>query len=115
MFDKYRILVALWCLLILYLSWNPSLQVPKGFLEDLPIDKIVHFGMYAILSGLCLMAFKNWANAKIFLFCLSFGILMEILQFAFFPGRYFEWSDIIANALGALVGMILIKKLFFKH
>jgi VanZ family protein len=40
---------------------------------------------------------------------------MEILQFAFFPGRYFEWSDIIANALGALVGMILIKKLFFKH
>jgi len=40
---------------------------------------------------------------------------MEILQFAFFPGRYFEWSDIIANALGALAGMILIKKLFFKY
>lgn len=113
--NRYRLFLGIWCLIILYLSWSPGIQIPKGFLEELPIDKIGHFGMYAVMSIISLKAFVNWANAKIFLFCLSFGILMEILQFAFFPGRYFEWSDIMANALGALAGITLIRKLIIKH
>ena len=113
--NRYRLFLGLWCLIILYLSWNPGIQIPKGFLEELPIDKIGHFGMYAIMSIISFKAFVNWANAKIFLFCFTFGILMEILQYAFFPGRYFEWSDIMANALGALVGITLIRKLIIKH
>ena len=106
-----KFLTAIWCLLILYLSWNPGLQVPKGFWDNLPLDKIGHFGIYSILAMIMTKAFSKWNTKAIFLACTLYGISMEVLQYAFFPGRFFEWSDILANSLGAFVGIILIKKL----
>lgn len=32
----------------------------------------------------------------------AYGILLEIVQFRFFPGRYFEWWDMLANLVGAI-------------
>jgi len=32
---------------------------------------------------------------------------MEFVQFAFVPGRYYEYGDMLANTLGALLGLSL--------
>ncbi|GJM33681.1 MAG: hypothetical protein DHS20C18_26820 [Saprospiraceae bacterium] len=48
-----------------------------------------------------------------FVICSAYGILMEIVQYSFFPGRYFELNDIIANIIGALLSVLLLK-LFYK-
>ena len=109
--NVFKILTAVWCLLILYLSWNPGIQVPEGFWDNLPLDKIGHFGIYSILAMIVSRGFTKWNNKLIFLLCTAYGISMELLQYAFFPGRYFEWLDILANSLGAIAGIILIKKL----
>jgi len=38
------------------------------------------------------------------LFATAFGALMEWVQFRFFPDRFFEYDDMLANAVGAVVG-----------
>ena len=48
----------------------------------------------------------------VFLACTIYGILMEGMQYAFFPGRYFEVLDIIANIIGAIIGLIFFQKFF---
>jgi VanZ family protein len=41
--------------------------------------------------------------------CSAYGVLMEIMQFAFFKGRYFEVLDIIANIIGSFTGLFVFK------
>ena len=43
-----------------------------------------------------------------------FGICMELMQYYFFPGRYFEYLDIIANIIGAICGFALFKYVYIK-
>lgn len=40
----------------------------------------------------------------------TYGIGMEVVQYTFFPGRYFEFWDIVANISGAFAGVILFRK-----
>jgi len=35
--------------------------------------------------------------------------VMEVVQYAFFPDRYFEFWDIVANIIGALAALLLLK------
>ena len=40
--------------------------------------------------------------------CNIYGVMMEIdAIYSFFPGRYFEVLDIIANIIGSFVGLLL--------
>jgi VanZ family protein len=41
---------------------------------------------------------------KAFLVAIGFGALMETVQFGFFPDRYFEILDLIANIIGSICG-----------
>ena len=36
-----------------------------------------------------------------------YGISIEVIQFTFFPGRYFENLDILANIIGSFTGLFL--------
>ncbi len=42
----------------------------------------------------------------------GYGILMELIQYGFFPNRYFEVQDIIANIIGSLIGLYLYRRYF---
>jgi len=76
-------------------------------------DKVLHIVAYGILSvwvGYILRAESNekwWILALVL--AVFFGTLMEILQFSLFTGRYFEILDIIANIIGSLIGVLLIR------
>ena len=44
-----------------------------------------------------------------------FGIGMEVIQYTFFPGRFFEIPDIIANIIGSFLGLYLFKRFIHKN
>jgi VanZ family protein len=46
-----------------------------------------------------------------FAFSVVYGIIIEVLQEVLTDTRRFEWADIVANATGAVVSLLLISAL----
>lgn len=101
-----------WMIVIIILSTIGGPKVPGwGWIDMISPDKWAHAFVYAVLMILLLRinrakvySSKKWTNGLLMI-CISLGILMEIVQYLFFPGRYFEILDIIANIIGAFIGM----------
>jgi VanZ family protein len=119
----YFLPAIFWTITIVVLSILPASEF-NGFLwAAFPFaDLLVHFILYAILSFLiCLPLLLCGRHNKTTTFIFSFlpalllGIFTEILQFCLAPTRTASFTDILANSLGAVAGIILcfqIKKLF---
>jgi VanZ family protein len=103
-----------WTLLLLIGLLTPGEQLP-----DVPsavgLDKVVHFGLFMVLSFLWARAFIDKKNKRIkkrkfipnyLVFVLIFAILVEYIQ-RLVPGRAFDFLDILFNVLGAIAGAIL--------
>lgn len=105
----------IWALVILGLSIMPSINLPKTFWEELGPDKIAHIIVYCILALALQYGYHKQGKlnnrTKWIAVGVSglYGISMEIIQFAFFPGRYFELYDIVANIIGALLSLWAFK------
>lgn len=104
-------LLIYWIILFILTSL-PSNKLPEIGLSD----KIEHFGAYLVLSFLLNMAFRFQKKIKLFserpnlysfLFVFIYGIFDEIHQ-AFIPGRYCDLFDLIADTIGAILGLIII-------
>lgn len=85
------------------LSLMPSRDFP-----DVPMfphaDKVIHFLMYGLLAFLLCWAFPAKAGnrairfAGIILFCMAYGVLMELLQGTFTQlGRSFSLADAVTS------------------
>ncbi|MEM9917236.1 MAG: VanZ family protein [Bacteroidota bacterium] len=118
---KYYLPLFGWSLLILFLSTGPGVDLPEKLVDLLAPDKWAHAFVYAVMTVLMLWAFQKtdlltksrylwWTIAIIF--CSSYGILMEWIQQTFFPNRYFEVLDILANIIGSFTGAYLYKRFF---
>jgi VanZ family protein len=88
----------LWLAVITWLSTAPAIQFPSFNL--LSADKLAHAAAYAMLTLLLLWAgpARWWWMPVV---ASAYGMMMEWVQATFFPGRFFEYDDMIANALGA--------------
>lgn len=110
---KYFIIAIIWSVIIAVLSFAPNSSLPEIKLNFFEPDKLAHAGVYFLLNAFLLWGF--WQNgrleAKTIWWCFglscAYGILMECAQYAFFPHRYFELYDIIANIIGSLLGLIV--------
>ena len=107
--------------MVVWLSVKPSTPLPWEWTDILGTDKIGHLIFYAILTiliGLGLLKQPNLALTQRTTINTSgiisgiYGILMEFIQYGFFPHRYFEILDIFANIVGCFLGIFLIKKLY---
>ena len=105
-----------WAILILYLSSTTSINLPESFWDFISMDKLGHFGIYGIFTFLLLKGFQKSdlkLEQKDVYFALTisilYGIGMEVMQYTFFPGRYFENLDIIANIIGSFTGLLFYK------
>lgn len=87
-------------------------------------DKIVHFSFYLIFAILgCLFLRERTqggltiekAVLSILFAAITYGIFIEVLQYTITTNRMAEFGDIIANTLGAIVGVSLIKWFFSKE
>ncbi len=104
----------IWGAVILGLSIGPGINLPDTNLFE--PDKLAHAIFYGVFTYLLIRGFGNKTTKTLiisFLISSFYGFSLEIVQFEFFPYRYFEIFDIFANIIGSFVVMlffILFKK-----
>lgn len=101
-----------WTVLTTVLTLLPSGDEESlSFLKIPGLDKAGHFLFYLILSFLWCHVVRNRGSFKIvvFIFCLTFGIILEFLQFYLSLGRQYEILDMLVNAVGVGIGIVLYK------
>lgn len=103
----------LWGVLIAVLSLIPGGPGNFQFLGIHHIDKIGHFGMYAVWTFLFVLALSSDSSATVqksmwitILIGTLTGIILEIGQYYMKLGRMFEIMDMVANMLGAVIGAL---------
>jgi len=115
------VFAVIWFLLVTTLLCIPGTKLPKITWQDkIWLDKWVHIFLFMILVILWSKAYSHKKDThsgsrKIFLQIMItgivYGIAMEIVQKYFIPFRSFDFGDIIADAIGCVVGyLISIKK-----
>ena len=121
---KYFVPAILWSLVILGLSTMSGISLPEQLWDILAWDKLAHAGVYGLQVMLIYYGFQQYRKAEKlgnqllitgFLISVVYGIGMEVIQYSFFPNRYFEVLDIIANIIGSIIGLFLYRKYFFHN
>ena len=106
----YPIATLVWAIVIVILSTMPGQQLPQIDWLMTP-DKFGHAFVYGVLAVGLYQSFYGAWKTPIFagLWASGYGITMELVQYGFFPGRYFELWDIVANISGSIAGLIFFK------
>lgn len=100
-----KLLALLWAVLILALCSIPGPELPD--VDVLGIDKVGHFGMFFVGAFVWMRAWPR-STARVLGAGLAFSILTEIYQGVMpFLGRSADPFDIVADALGLAVGLLL--------
>ncbi|HFC01324.1 MAG TPA: hypothetical protein ENJ53_11010 [Phaeodactylibacter sp.] len=114
--NKKLLPAIFWAILIFYFSGKGSLNLPESIWDILSTDKVGHFGIYGIFTFLLLNGLPQvvsiWQKKEVriaLIISILYGISMEIMQYLFFPSRYFEFLDIIANIIGSFTGLYFFK------
>jgi VanZ family protein len=102
----------LWAATIFVLSSISGSAYPATNLVN--ADKLVHLFLYGLLGGLCARGLARGSGlAPRSLFFLAallstlYGVSDELHQ-AFVPGRNSDWRDVVADAVGSLLGAALV-------
>lgn len=115
MLDKLKTYLPaiLWAILIFIASSLPGKDLP-----DVPIwqvDKIFHILFYGILYLLTSNGYNRQKNDKrnypsrkeiyTFVVTIGYGFFIEIYQGLFLIDRHFDIFDVLANTIGAIIGL----------
>ena len=99
---KILLILAIGIILWLALSANPPRAA--GLFD---FDKLNHLAAFFVLALLTEYAFPSASVSALKLLpLLGFGLLIEVLQY-WVGYRYFEWSDVAADAAGIAVFWVL--------
>jgi len=111
----FKYLVLTWALFMAWLCLYPFEFDDNSaeFWEH--TDKIVHVLMHAILAVLSALSLKGLKTRGlgffyVFLSCVIYGTILEVFQKILPTHRSFDWLDILANILGALIGLTIFLK-----
>jgi hypothetical protein len=98
----------LWAVVVFGLHAISSKSFPRiSFWENLGLDKFVHAFMFFI--GSCLAVFSGWGRMKSAVIWICAGVLLEYYQFYFTTDRSFDWFDVMANATGVFMALVISK------
>lgn len=112
-FLKYHLPVVLYAGAVITLSSIPNLSQPP--IRILAADKIAHFIEYGIFAWVVFRSFSNISHdfslARAFVlstgFIVLFALFDEYYQH-FVPGRHFDVYDLLTDAGGALLVLVLV-------
>lgn len=119
-FFKYHFPFITWLLIIFIQSSFPAIELPK--VEFISADKLIHMGVYGLLTALCYVSLIHSEKQNIFsskpilwsfIICTVYGASDEIHQY-FVPNRSAEVQDWLAD-VGGVIMMILIIRYFLKR
>lgn len=102
-----RVLLIVVLVGITYMSLTPLDIVVVGN------DKTGHLMAYLILMFNAGLVFFNSTKqfVRAIVFCLIYGALLEVCQY-FIPGRFMSGYDMVANASGVVIGVLLTYLLY---
>lgn len=103
----------IWMVIVFILLIIPGSDIPANdFFELIYFDKWVHVGLFGILTfflGFPLIELRKYF-IYVALFSIFYGTLLEFVQKYFTTTRTFDITDILADAAGAFIAvMVLIK------
>lgn len=107
-FSVRTIIMAFYMGLIATLSLLPLKDLP-----NIPLfpgeDKLIHMSMYFIMAIVLLWGFlyKQINRWYIYGFIIVWGFSMEVIQLIMHVGRNFSMLDMLANIIGAFLGIML--------
>ena len=106
-----------WFFIVGILTLMPGKDVPEVDMFQIPqFDKLVHTGMFGMLTLLfCLPYFRSSMNSnakkriflRVALMMAAWGLLIEVIQKYFVPGRSFEWLDWLADNVGVGIALLI--------
>lgn len=101
--------------LILIAVLIPGSDLPN--VDFVGFDKVVHIGMFGAWAMAVYYDFsvRGLRHVWAFIAGLAFSLFTEIVQL-FVEGRTFDWSDMVADAIGLILGLTIgawvVRKLF---
>jgi TRAP-type uncharacterized transport system fused permease subunit len=110
------VLSIVWFLLIFAACAIPGQYIPStNWLDWFAVDKWVHAILFFVMNSLLiLLALKRTHYGLIIffatVFCILYGISLELMQAYVFSNRSADWVDAMANAFGSLMALLLVKK-----
>jgi hypothetical protein len=112
---RFRLLSAvLWTIVILILCWTPEIYLPVeegpgSWLDFLPLDKVVHLGIFAIFGVLWLRALPTCSFRFLWvgLAGTALAIITEMVQNVPIINREGEVQDVVADVVGVLIGILV--------
>lgn len=113
-------LVIFWGILILVASTiGLGVGMPPTWTDLISWDKVGHAIAYGMFTFLLIIALSHTTDLGKsiglgLVISICYGIAMEWVQYTFFPNRYFEYFDILANVVGSL-GSAIVLHYIFKH
>lgn len=111
--DKLYIIAICITIFIAYLSLIKITSTKASFANS---DKIYHLIAYFTLTFFWLFSFykKKKLKSIIVILCISYGVIIEILQGICTTYRTADFKDIIANALGCILALLLFNTILKK-
>ncbi len=115
---KYLAPALIWGIFVAYMSLLPAQEVPH-LLADLN-DKILHGLIYFTLAALIFFgllrynfqtAIYNWQLWIIVALCVFYGGIIELAQHYLVPNRKGDEWDFLANTIGAIASVLLLKRI----
>lgn len=112
---RFRQLSAvLWTIVILILCWTPEIYLPVeeepgSWFHSLPLDKVVHVGIFAVFGVLWLRALPASGNRFLWvgLAGTALAAITEIVQNVPIINREGEVQDWAADVVGMLSGFLV--------
>ncbi|MBS1757695.1 MAG: VanZ family protein [Bacteroidetes bacterium] len=114
-----------WFFVVMVLLFTPGNDLPEvgDWFTRIDFDKFIHMGVFALLAFLFMFPIgkselNNKAKAqyfiKITLCACLWGITSEFIQEYFIPGRTYDILDWSADSIGAIIAMLVCRKLYLK-
>ena len=111
----------IWFIIIFILLTLPGKDLPKeDFLSAIYFDKWVHAGLFGTLVFLFsypyrhIIAYKKSFYLVIVVMAIIYGVAMEYVQKYFTVDRDFDVNDMVADAVGAVLGYIFFRMVIRK-
>lgn len=103
---------VLWISVIFVLCALPASEIPAPRLDIPHLDKVVHGGMFWVMSVLLILPLERYTSltrGRIYAIAVwvafGYGGLMEILQYYCF-GRSGDVWDLLADVIGGIAGCV---------
>ena len=112
----------LWTIIVGFLYLLPGEDLPVVSIWDvLSADKIAHVGVFALLTlftttglrrQIRFVYLRERARFVAFTGGVLYGTVLEFAQSEFTTGRFLEVGDLVANALGCILGIVIFRLIY---